>query len=111
MSIKDNIKNHFKEKLAGEVQKVTIPEWKTDIYDKQTYSFAVESKIITLQQQNKTVEALVEGIILKCLDPDGKAMFNSADRNMLMYEADPAVLLRLSSAINSIGDDDDIGKN
>ena len=101
MSLKDNIKTHFKEKLGGDLNKVTIDEWTTDIYYKSAYSFAVESKIISLQQQGKTVEALVESIILKALDPDGKPLFQSSDRNMLMYEADPAVLLRVAGKLNS----------
>lgn len=101
MSIRDNIKSHFKEKVAGELQKMTVPEWQTDIYYKSAYSFAVESKIINLQQQGKTVEALVESIIQKALDPEGKPLFGSADRNMLMYEADPTVLLRIAGDLNS----------
>jgi hypothetical protein len=112
MSIKDNIKTHFKDKLAGEMRKMTIDEWKTDIYYKNTYSFAVESKIISLQQQNKTVEALVESIILKALDPDGKPLFTTGDRNMLMYEADPSVLLRVAGNLNSATSEyEEVGKN
>lgn len=113
MSLKDNIKKHFKEQLNGELNKMTIDEWQSDIYYKNTNSFAVESKIIALQQQGKTVEALVESIIQKALDPDGKPLFNSADRNMLMYEADPGVLLRISTVLNNAGKDDyeDIEKN
>ena len=109
MTIQDNIKSHFKEKLSADMKKMSIPEWKTDIYYKGTYSFATESKIITLQQQNKTVEALVESVILKALDPDGNKMFQNGDRHMLMYEADPAVLLRVATELNtasSLGDED-----
>jgi len=101
MSVRDNIKAHFKEKLGGELNKITIPEWQTDIYYKAAYSFAVESKIINLQQQGKTVEALVESILLKALDPDGKQLFSAGDRNMLMYEADPSILLRIAGELNS----------
>jgi len=101
MSLADNIRGHFKEKLGGELNKMTIQEWKTDIYYKNAYSFAVESKIINLQQQGKTVEALVESIICKSLNPEGKPMFGNGDRYMLMNEADPSVLLRVASELNS----------
>ena len=112
MSLRDNIKGHFKAKVSGELQKLTVEEWQTDIYYKNAYSFAVESKIIALQQENKVVEALVESILLKSLDPDGKTLFNSADRNMLMYEADPAVLLRIATVLNSATSDyEEVGKN
>ena len=60
MSLKDNIKSHFKEKIGGELNKLTVDEWKTDVYYKSTYPFAVESKIISLQQQNKTVEYFLD---------------------------------------------------
>ena len=69
-NVMGNITGHFKEKLSGGLQKISVPEWKTDIYFKGTYPFAVESKILQLQQQGKTVDALVESLIQKALDPD-----------------------------------------
>ncbi len=112
MSIKDNIKSHFRDKVSGELKKITVEEWKSDIYHKNAYSFAVESKIINLQQQGKTVEALVESVLQKALDPEGKPMFHSSDRHMLMYEADPSVLLRIASVLNDATTEyEDIAKN
>lgn len=108
MDFRENIKGHFKDKINGELQKMTVDAWKMDIYYKQSYSFAVESKIISLQQQNKTVEAIVEAIILKALDPEGKPIFKAGDRHMLMYEADPAVLLEIAGAINNATSDYEI---
>jgi hypothetical protein len=37
MSILDNAKGHFKERLAGGLKKITVDEWKTDIYYKTAY--------------------------------------------------------------------------
>jgi hypothetical protein len=101
MSVLQNAKEHFTTKLGGELKKMTVPEWKSDIYFKPAYSFAVESKIIQLQQQGKTVEALVESIILKALDPEGKPMFTKFDKNTLMHEVDPQVLIRVATELNS----------
>lgn len=101
MSVLENAKSHFKSKLSGELKKIKIDEWKTDVFYKGAYSFAVESKILELQQQGKIVEALVESIIQKCLTIDGKKMFQSADKWTLMNEVDPAVITRIASAINS----------
>jgi hypothetical protein len=101
MSVIDNAKEHFKAKLGGDLQKVTIREWKTDVYYKPAYSFAVESKILELQQKGKVVEALVESIIQKALTPEGKPMFNSGDKWSLMNEVDPSVITKIASAINS----------
>lgn len=101
MSVLENAKTHFKSKLNGELMKMSIPEWKTDIYYKAAYPFAAETKIIELQQQGKTVEALVESIIIKALDPDGKPMFGKFDKNALMHEVDPQVLIRVATELNS----------
>ena len=99
--ILENAKSHFTSKLSGELQKITVPEWKTDIFYKGTYSFAVESKIIELQQQGKTVDALVESVIAKALTIDGKPMFSKFDRVTLMNEVDPQVLIRVATALNN----------
>lgn len=100
-NILENAKSHFKSKLSGELKKVSVPEWKQDIYFKGSYPFAVESKIIELQQQGKTVEALVESIIAKSLDPDGKPLFNKFDKSTLMNEVDPAVLVKIATHLNN----------
>jgi len=100
-TILKNAQEHFKSKLAGGLQKFSVPEWKTDVYYKSAYSFAVESKIIELQQSGKTVEALVESIIAKALDPEGKPMFTRMDRLTLMNEVDPSVMLKVASVLNS----------
>ena len=100
-NVLDNIKGHFKQKLNGELLKITVPEWKTDIYYKPVYSFAVESKIIDLQTQGKTVEALVESIINKALNPDGKPIFHKFDKVTLMNEADPTTLIKVATALNN----------
>jgi hypothetical protein len=74
----------------------------------------VESKIIQQQSEGKVVEALVEAIIQKALTPDGKPMFQSADRTMLLHNADPDVLVRIAGAINSATTEynyEDVGKN
>ena len=112
MSILENVKSHYKSKLSGELQKLSVPEWKSDVYYKTAHSFATESKIIELQQQGKTVEALVESVILKALDPDGKPLFTKFDKNTLMNEADPSVLMRIAAILNSATTDyEEIAKN
>ena len=93
--------SHFKSQLTGELQKISVPEWETDIFYKSSHPFSVEAKIIELQQQGKTVEALVESVILKSLDPDGKPLFTRFDKNTLMNEVSPAVLVRVATALNS----------
>lgn len=112
MSVLLNATEHFKSKLSGGLQKITVPEWKTDIYFKPAYPFAVEQKIIQLQQEGKSVEALVETVILKALDPDGKPLFSKFDKNTLMNETDPNVIISICTQINNPVDTvDEIIKN
>ena len=112
MSVLNNATEHFKSKLSGGLQKVTVPEWKTDIYFKATYPFAVEQKIIQLQSEGKTVEALVETLIQKALDPEGKPIFGKFDKTPLMNEVDPNVIIRVCSEINMPVDTlEEISKN
>ena len=101
MSVLDNAKKHFKTRLQGELQKFKVDEWQTDVYYKGAYSFAVESKVLELQQQGKVVEALVESVIQKALNPNGTRMFTDTDKWSLMNEVDPSVISRVASRINS----------
>ncbi len=99
----EKIASHYQKAIAGDLEKITVKEWDMDIYCKRTYAFRDESKVIELQQQGKTVEALVESLIVKALDKDGKKIFVDADRVNLMNEADPAVIIKVAGLINNIG--------
>jgi hypothetical protein len=101
MTVLENAKKHFADKVSGKLQKITVHEWKTDVYYKAVHSFATESHILELQQQGKIVEALVESIIQKALTIDGNKMFTKHDKLTLMNEVDPGVLTKIASAINS----------
>ena len=46
------------------------------------------------------VEALVETVLVKSRDVNDKRLFTDADRFKLMNEADPAVIIKISTAIN-----------
>jgi|TARA_Y100000296_G_C5131186_1_gene235657 hypothetical protein len=97
----DKIGRHWQEAIAGGLDKITIKEWDMDIYVKKTYPFSIESRVMKLQSQGEPVEALVETLIVKALDKDGKRIFFDADRINLMNEADPSVILKVVTAINT----------
>lgn len=112
MSVIDNASEHFKSKLAGGLKKVSVPEWKTDIYFKPAYPFSVEQKIIQLQSAGNTVEALVETLIAKALDPEGKPLFSKFNKSKLMNDVDPNVIIRVCAEINTpVETLEEIGKN
>jgi hypothetical protein len=96
------IAQHYQSAISGELTKINIPEWDMEIYCRKTYPFKEESKIIELQSQGKTVDALVESLIVKALDKEGKKIFTAYDRVSLMSEADPSVIVRVVGEINNL---------
>jgi len=109
----ESAKGHFREKLSGKLGKYHCDEWGIDIYYNSTSSLTVENKIMSLQQQGKTAEALVESIIAKALDKDGEKLFRSTDRPAFLHEVDPNVIIRVATVLNNANADsvEDIVKN
>lgn len=101
MNITDKIAKHYQSSIGGELKMIRCEEWDADIYFRTTYPLKDEAKILELQQQGKTVEALVESIVTKARDKDGKRLFHDADRIKLMNEADPQTVIKVASAINN----------
>jgi len=99
--IRKNIKQHYQNVIGGEMNKIHVAEWECDIYYRQTNSFNDEAKMIAHQAKGEIVEALVQSIISKARDKDGKKMFSEADRSMLLNEADPTVLTKIATALNN----------
>lgn len=97
----DKATAHFRAKISGELKKITVPEWETDIYFKTSTTLKEQAKIIELAQKNSTVEALVETLIIKARQIDGSKMFSSLDKSVFMNEVDPDVLIRVVGEINS----------
>lgn len=106
----DNATAHFKEVLSQEMRSVDVPEWNTKLYFKAATSFAQESNVIKLAGEGKQVEALVETLINRAVDADGKKVFKHADKASLMNRADPSVILKVVNAMNDTGvEDADLG--
>lgn len=97
---------HFRSRISGEMKKITVPEWECDIYFKTSTNLKEQSKLIELSQQGKTVEALVESLIIKARNIDGSKMFAPADKTVLMHEVDPAIIIRVVSEMNEVNAED-----
>lgn len=106
---------HFRAQVGGTMNKITVPEWETDIYFKSVNTLREESKLIELAQQGKTVEALVETLIMKARNQDGTKMFGLPDKMIFMNEVDPQVVIRVVGEMNVANAEnsnlDDIEKN
>lgn len=91
---------HFRNKISGEMKSIEVPEWETKIYFKTVSTLKDEGRIVELSQQGKTVEALVESILIRARNEDGSRMFGVGDKATLMNEVDPAVIIRIAGEIN-----------
>jgi len=101
MSAIAKAKGHFKSVLAQGLQgPIEVPEWDLKVYFKPATTFQQESRIVELTQQGKQVEALVESMIMRALDADGKPLFNKADKTELMREVDPNVIMKIITEMN-----------
>lgn len=112
--VMDKIRSHYRETVSGELKEIYVPEWDMTFYYKRGTNFQLESKVMELQNSGKTAEALVQVMVNRLLDGDGKRVFNEHNKQELMRNADPKVLLSIVAQIND--DDDpvsveDAGKN
>lgn len=104
---------HFRNKISGEMKFIEVPEWECKIYFKKSSTLKEESKILELSQQGKTVEALVESLIIRARNEDGTKMFSMPDKITFMNEVDPAIIIRIAGEMNGISLDtlEDAEKN
>lgn len=101
-------KKHFHSLNSGELDSLEVSEWGTTVYWKKGgLNFAQQSKVIELTNAGKTAEALVEMLILRAIDADGKKMFKPVEKTEIMREVDPNVILKIVTAMGA-GDDDTI---
>jgi hypothetical protein len=102
----DKATAHFRSRIGGEMKKITVPEWECDIYFKSSTNLREQSKLIELSQQGKTVEALVESLIIKARHQDGTKMFAMPDKITLMNEVDPSIIIRVVGEMNEVTNED-----
>lgn len=95
----EKAKGHYQSQIK-EMRSFEVPEWDLTIYHRTITSLALEAEVVELARQNKTVEAMVVTIINKARNEDGSLMFNKHDKQTLMREVDPAVVLRIAEKIN-----------
>lgn len=102
-------KSHFAEVMSGELKSFYIEEWDHTFYYKKGTNFKAEAKVLELQNAGKTGEALVQMIINRCLDKDGKRLFNEHQKVELMNSVDPEVLVKIVNGLNQDEDDETLG--
>ena len=112
MSILDKATSHFKSVIENEIQSFRVEEWDETIYFRPTLTWKEQSKILDLTTNGKTSDALIETIIIRCLNKDGSKMFAQPDKVILNNSVDPGILLRIVGAINGTQiSNEDLEKN
>jgi len=96
----ENATKHFRQRISGKMHRVHVPEWECDIWFKEANTLKEEAKLIELAQQGKTVEALVETLIMKARNEDGTKMFTMPEKMIFMNEVDPQVIIRVVGEMN-----------
>lgn len=113
MSVIDIAKSHF-ESLG--VQSMEVPEWK-DEHGKPTIIYwnpinLSEKNILFKKSDNLSdVSILADILVMKSLDKDGKKIFKPEDKIALMYKVDSDVLSRISTAMVSAINPEEVKKN
>ena len=94
----DKAKSHFAEIVNKGMESLDVPEWGTTYIGKTGgLNFASQAKVIELQQAGKTAEALVEMLLMRALDENGKRMFKTAEKIVIMNKVDRKMLFSKSS--------------
>lgn len=104
----DKMTAHFRNKISGDLKSIKVPEWDLEIFFKTTNTLQEESRLIQLAQEGKTIEALVETLIVRARNEDGTKMFKLADKATFMNEVDPQVLIRVTGEMNTFDDEDTV---
>ena len=98
-SVIDNVKAHFD---SQEVKILDIPEWGDEEGPLKIYVKPLtlaESKRLYKMATNSDLEVMVNAIILKALDKDGKQLFTIADKPDFMHKADVGVISLVAADI------------
>ena len=74
MSIKENAKLQFSDKLSGELNSINVPEWGDTIYFKNAINGKKQGQIMSLYDKGKIVDSVCMSLIMRALDKDGNAI-------------------------------------
>ena len=99
MSIKENAKLQFSEKLSGELNSIDVPEWGDTLYFKNAINGKKQGQIMSLYDKGKIVDSVCMSLIMRALDKDGNAIWRPAELIEMMREYDIEVISRVVEQI------------
>lgn len=101
MSVLEKARSHFLERLQ-EMGSVEVPEWECTIYFKKAESLNVQKRIAKrLNDKGGTGEdAMVQALIERAMDAEGKKLFTPKDYTELMSSTDKNVIAKILEEIS-----------
>ena len=91
-------KTHWREKLVAPMESVAVSEWDTVIFFKPTT--LAQRNTIFRYVNDGSLESLVQTLIIRALDEDGKRLFSNADKKDLMEKVDPDIIVNVITVMN-----------
>jgi hypothetical protein len=101
MGIKENGKQHYREKLSGELLSIDVPEWGGKVYHNNTINGKRQSAIMSLYAKDKHIEAMTMSLIVRALDETGEPIWQPKELQEVMREYDNTVISRIVGEITS----------
>jgi len=92
---------HFKLQLQNNSDSITVPEWGTEIYYRPMNGKQRDS-ILKYINDGHIFEALVESILTRARDEDGKLVFKPVHKRELMTKVDPSVIERIATEMRTL---------
>lgn len=99
MSIKENAKNQFRERLSGQLNSIEVPEWGEKIYFKSAINGKKQGQIMALYDKGKIVDSVCMSLIMRALDKDGNQIWKPAELQEILREYDINVISRIVEQI------------
>lgn len=107
MSVIEKAKQHFRNQISNRQDSVVVPEWGVTLWYKPMNAKQRDA-VFKLANEGKYHEAMVENIIMRALDEDGKPVFKMAEKVEMMRSVDPDVIARVSSSMGLADETDNL---
>lgn len=78
---------------------IIVPEWDNLEIHATSVTLSEQSRIYSNAKEEDVYSSVIEVLIVKAKDAEGKALFTIADRPALLHHSDPAVVVRVASEI------------
>jgi hypothetical protein len=94
-------REHYRARVQdGGLRRIEVPEWEqggapTVIYFRPVMTMWQRHRVDSKISEGR-IPTIVEGLLVRALDADGRAMFHEADRHALMNHVDSDVLMSIA---------------